>query len=284
MHRNLEARVEGAGVGEVNGVNGVVGVERPEVNRIYNENCLATMGRMPDGCVDLTVTSPPYDNLREYNGYSFDFENIARALYRVTKRGGVVIWVVGDSTVNGSESGTSFRQALFFKDIGFNIHDTMIYCKTNPVPLNHRRYEQAFEYMFCFSKGRPKAFNPIMVPCKNAGKTEKYGQERRRNHGSNHAMRLYDETVYKATNTHKQAANIFSYTVGERTGHPAVFPTKLARDQIISWSNEGDLVYDCFTGSGTVAMCCKVLNRRYIGSEISQEYCEIAERRIIEAM
>ena len=247
---------------------------------IYNENCLDTMGRMPDGFVDLTVTSPPYDDLRTYNGYSFDFENVARELFRVTKRGGVAIWIVGDSTANGSETCTSFRQALFFRDIGFNIHDTMVYQKANCIPLTHRRYEQAFEFMFCFSKGRPKTFNPIMIPCKNAGKLEKYGQDRRLNHGKNHAMRLYAQTTYKATRSHKQATNIFSYSVGEKTGHPAAFPTQLAHDQITTWSNPGDLVYDPFMGSGTVAKCCRTLNRSYIGSEISKEYCEIAARRV----
>ena len=141
-----------------------------EVNKIYNENCLDTMARMPNGFVDLTVTSPPYDNLRTYNGYSFDFEAVAKELYRVTKQGGVVVWVVGDATIKGSESGTSFRQALFFKEIGFNLHDTMIYAKNNPIPLNHNRYEQQFEYMFVFSKGKPNTFNAIKVRTKTGGK------------------------------------------------------------------------------------------------------------------
>src|SRR5271165_639315 len=118
--------------------------------------------------IDLTVTSPPYDNLRNYNGYDFDFETIARELYRVTKSGGVVVWIVMDQTKNGSETGTSFRQALFFKECGFNIHDTMIYASEKP-PLTHNRYEQKFEYMFILSKGKPKTFNPIMEPCKRPG-------------------------------------------------------------------------------------------------------------------
>jgi len=131
-----------------------------EINKCYNENCLDTMKKMPDSFIDLTVTSPPYDNLRTYNGYSFDFEAVAKELYRVTKQGGVVVWVVGDATIKGSETGTSFRQALFFKEIGFNLHDTMIYHKTN-APLTHPRYEQEFEYMFIFSKGRVNTFNGI---------------------------------------------------------------------------------------------------------------------------
>ena len=141
---------------------------------LYHGDCLEIMKEIPDGSVDLTVTSPPYDNLRTYNGnisqWSFaKFQGIAKELYRVTKQGGVVVWVVGDATVKGSETGTSFRQALYFKEIGFNLHDTMIYRKLNPIPLTHNRYEQAFEYMFILSKGKPNTFNPIKIPCKTAG-------------------------------------------------------------------------------------------------------------------
>ena len=132
-----------------------------ELNKIYNEDCLDTMAKMPDNFINLTVTSPPYDNLRQYNGYSFDFESIAKELFRVTKQGGVVVWIVGDETVKGSETGTSFKQALFFKEIGFNLHDTMIYQKHNFSNPSSNRYHQIFEYMFVFSKGKPKTFNPI---------------------------------------------------------------------------------------------------------------------------
>ena len=250
---------------------------------LFNESNLETMAKMPDNFIDLTVTSPPYDNLRTYNGYCFDFENVAKELFRVTKQGGVVVWVVGDATMNGSESGTSFKQALFFKEIGFNLHDTMIYQKVNYVPLTHNRYEQSFEFMFILSKGKPKTFNPIMIPCKQAGKVEKYGLERRQNHGSKHAMRLYDETEFKATKENKIAPNIFAYTLGrEKTGHPAPFPEALANDHITTWSNENDLVYDCFMGSGTVAKICVQTNRNYIGSEISEDYIKIIETRIKE--
>src|SRR5574343_288449 len=142
-----------------------------EINKIYTENCLETMARMPDGFIDLTVTSPPYDNLRTYNGYEFDFEPIARELYRVTKKGGVVVWVVGDATVNGSETGTSFRQALYFKEIGFNLHDTMIWNKNNTTPqIKTKRYTQSFEYMFILSKGKTKTCNYILQDCLHIGK------------------------------------------------------------------------------------------------------------------
>ena len=152
-----------------------------EINKIYNEDCLEGMKKMDDGCVDLTVTSPPYDNLRTY-GKEIDkiwcediWKKVISELYRVTKEGGVVVWVVGDATINGSETGTSFKQALWAMECGFNLHDTMIYQKQTYAPLTHRRYEQEFEYMFVFSKGKPKSFNPIMVPCKYAG-TESWGE------------------------------------------------------------------------------------------------------------
>lgn len=252
------------------------------INQIHNEDCLDTMFAMPDGLIDLTVTSPPYDNLREYKGYSFDFENIAKELYRVTKPGGVLVWVVGDSTVKGSESGTSFRQALYFKEIGFNLHDTMIFQKVNYVPLTHNRYEQSFEYMFILSKSKPKTFNPIKVPCKYPGKVEKYGADRRQNFGKNHSMRTYSDTEYIATKDTKIAPNIFAYTTGgDRTGHPAAFPEQLAEDHILTWSNPGDIVYDPFGGSGTTPKMSILNNRNWIVSETSEEYVEIIRQRII---
>jgi len=233
------------------------------------------MKSFPDNCIDLTVTSPPYDNLRTYNGYSFNFELIAQQLFRVTKQGGVVVWVVGDATIKGSETGTSFKQALYFKEIGFNLHDTMIYQKINYVPLTHNRYEQSFEYMFILSKGAPNIFHPIRIPCKNAGKLEKYGLERRQHHGKNHSMRLYNKTTVKATKEHKIASNIFCYTLGkEKTGHPAPFPEQLARDHILSWSNENNIILDPFAGSGTTLKVGLQLNRKIVGIELSQKYID----------
>ena len=140
------------------------------INKTHNENCLDTMARMNDNFIDLTVTSPPYDNLRDYNGYSFDFESIAEELYRVTKEGGVVVWIVNDATIKGSETGTAFKQALKFMEVGFNLHDTMIFQKTNPIPQIYRkRYNGIFEYMFVFSKGKVKTHNPIKIDCLHAG-------------------------------------------------------------------------------------------------------------------
>ena len=256
--------------------------KKMEINKIYNENCIDTMARMPDGFVDLTVTSPPYDNLRTYNGYSFDFEAVAKELYRVTKQGGVVVWVVGDATVKGSETGTSFRQALYFKEIGFNLHDTMIYEKINPIPQNHNRYEQCFEYMFVLSKGKPKTFNPITIQTKNSGKSFDWGN-RKTLMDANQCRRDRPTDIIEVKNT-KLKNNIFQYSIGgTKTGHPAVFPEQLAQDHIISWSNPGDIVFDPFSGSGTTAKMAYLTGRNYCGIDISEEYCEIARRRVEQA-
>lgn len=253
-----------------------------ELNKIYNENCLDTMAKMPDNFINLTVTSPPYDNLRQYNGYSFDFESIAKELFRVTKQGGVVVWIIGDETVKGSETGTSFKQALFFKEIGFNLHDTMIYQKSNPIPIQHNRYQPCFEYMFILSKGKPNAFNPIMENTVNpSGKLTITQREKdgSKNYGSGYG--------YKR-NSKRYRHNVWKYNVGKNQTtkdsvafeHPAIFPEQLANDHIISWSNEGDLVYDPFMGSGSTLQAAIDYKRNWIGSEISAEYCKLAEKRI----
>lgn len=246
-------------------------------------DCIEGMKELSDASIDLTVTSPPYDNLRTYSGkinqWSFEkFQNIAEELYRITKQGGVVIWVVGDQTINGSESGTSFKQALFFKEIGFNLHDTMIYQKQNYVPLTHNRYEQEFEYMFVFSKEKPKTFNPITIPCKYAG-TETWGE--RTVHKTNDSGLV--AVGKKKVNDTKYHGNIFCYLTNkskETKGHPAPFPEQLVYDHIITWSNEKDIVFDPFLGSGTTAKIAKALNRHYIGFEISEDYFSIANARI----
>jgi site-specific DNA-methyltransferase (adenine-specific) len=247
---------------------------------IYQGDCAGL--ELESESIDLTVTSPPYDNLRDYEGFVFDFEAIADQLYRITKLGGVVVWVVGDATIDGSESGTSFRQALYFMDIGFRLHDTMIYRKINYIPLTHNRYEQAFEYMFVFSKGSPKTFNPIMVPTKTAGDVYNLSRKGYCATIKKGAQRRRDETV--VVNDEKIKSNIFSYTCGgSRLGHPAPFPENLARDQILSWSNPGGIVYDPMMGSGTTGKMAVKYDRRFIGCDISDNYYEIAKRRIYEA-
>jgi len=250
------------------------------MQEILQGDCVEVMRGMEAASVDMVLTSPPYDNLRTYNGYTFDFESTAREIQRVLKPGGVCVWVVGDATVKGSETGTSFRQALFFKEIGFNLHDTMIYEKNNPIPLTHNRYEQQFEYMFVFSKARPKTFNPILIECKNAGK--EYNIKRPQIYDKSAKRHNRDEII--ETKKTKQAFNIWNYSVGidkkDNTNHTAPFPEKLAQDHILSWSNEGDTVLDPFLGSGTTLLAAQKLNRNGIGIEISEEYCEIARKRL----
>ena len=265
-----------------------------EINKIYHEDCLETMKRMPDNFISLTVTSPPYDDLRtygnkikglltDYNGYSFDFENIAKELYRVTKKGGVVIWVVGDATHNGSETGTSFRQALFFKEIGFNIHDTMIYMKNNFSNPSSNRYHQIFEYMFVLTKGKPETFNPIKDR-KNiyGGQVGSWGKNTvRQKDGS------MKENTKKVIEEYGQRYNVWTYKTSKNGQedeiayeHPAIFPIDLVKDHILSWTNEGDTVYDCFMGSGTTAKGAVLLNRTWIGSEMNDEYVKIIKKRL----
>jgi site-specific DNA-methyltransferase (adenine-specific) len=249
-----------------------------EIDKIYNENCLQTMSKMPNCFVDFVITSPPYDDIRNYNGYKFEFEQIAKELYRIMKEGGVVIWVVGDATIDGSETGTSFKQALYFKEVGFRLHDTMIYYKNNPMPQTGNRYHQHFEYMFCLSKGNPKTFNPIT-------ETTKYrGLANMKNRGQSGSL---DYEKVERTKE-KKVGNVFFYSVGGGIStkdkvafqHPAIFPEKLVADQINTWTNESDLVYDPFMGSGTTAKMAYLLNRKWLGSEISEEYVKIAEERL----
>ena len=231
---------------------------------------------MDDNSIDLTITSPPYDSLRVYNGYSFNFPQVAKSLYEVTKPGGVLVWIVGDATEKGSETGTSFRQALGLKDAGFNLHDTMIWRKTNPMPkVKTKRYFDVFEYMFVLSKGQPKTFNPLMQITKFGGKT--YNSTMKQI--SSGKVRKPKTMIL---NTERYKDNIWDCAVAQnKTNHPAVFPESLVTDHITTWSNEGDIVYDPFIGSGTTALAARSVNRIYIGSEISPEYCQIAEQRLL---
>lgn len=243
-------------------------------------DCKNNLKNIETETVDMTITSPPYDNLRKYEGYTFDFESIAKELYRITKSGGVVIWVVGDSTNKGSESGTSFKQALYFKEIGFNLHDTMIYRKINYVPLTHNRYEQEWEYMFCFSKGKPKTFNPIKIPCKYAG-CSTWGETAYYKKDDGELVK----TGKKVINDTKIHGNIFEYRTGSTTStrkykHPAMFPEQLVIDQIKTWSNEGDTILDPMMGSGTVGSVALDMNRNFIGIEISDKYFKLVQERL----
>lgn len=252
---------------------------------IHSDSCDA-LKKMPNNFVHLTVTSPPYDDLRDYKGYNFNdssLSTIIKELYRVTADGGVVVWVIGDATVKGSETGSSFRQALLFMDVGFKLHDTMIYEKnTSPFPArrNGNRYTQIFEYMFVFCKGKIKTANLICdKPNKWAGHTN-WGKNTNRGKDGE----LKETTDIKPVPDFSPRNNIWKYNVGkgfnssdkESHQHPAIFPEQLAEDHILSWSNEGGIVLDPFCGSGTTCKMAKKNNRHYIGIDISKEYCDLA--------
>lgn len=257
------------------------------INKIICEDSEKALKNLPNNYIDLTVTSPPYDEIRDYKGYHFDeltLHNIIKELYRITKIGGIIVWVVGDATINGSESGTSFRQALKFMEIGFKLHDTMIYEKNTssfPAKRNGNRYTQIFEYMFIFSKDKPKTCNLICdKPNKWAGHTNWGKNTNRLKSGE-----LKETTDIKPVPDFSPRNNIWKYNIGkgfnssdkESHQHPAIFPEQLAEDHILSWSNEGDIVLDPFSGSGTTCKMAKKNKRKFIGIDISEEYCKLAE-------
>ena len=248
------------------------------INKIICGECSAIMQTFPDDCIDMVLTSPPYDNLRDYKSYVFDFELIAQQLFRVVKPNGVLVWVVNDATLDGEESGSSFRQALYFKQIGFKLHDTMIYLK-DPVYFFPNRYAGCFEYMFILAKGQIKTFNPIKrrthlrVFQKTATYRQRDGTLLKEKFNSAAQVTLHNVWYY-STGFLKSATDKIAFE------HPAIFPDLLAADHIHSWSNPGDIILDPFCGSGTTCKIAKELSRRYIGIEISEEYCKIIEKRI----
>lgn len=252
-------------------------------NKLYTKEASVFLRSLPDNVIDLTVTSPPYDKLRNYHS-DFDLETIIKELYRATKPGGVCVWVVADQTRNYCESGTSFRQALSFMENGWNLFDTMIWEKSNYMPGAPHRYADAFEYMFVFSKGKPKTFNPIKIPCVTAGQNQTW------------SMRPHESKVWKkkgvkevrSTLPEKIKGNIWTYSTGKggstndtiAFSHPAIFPEKLVRDHIHTWTNIGDLVCDFFVGSGTTMKVAYAMNRSYLGCDINPDYINICKKRI----
>lgn len=260
-----------------------------ELDNIIQGDSEEVLKDFPDECIDLVVTSPPYDNLRKYNGVGSTwnkgkFERIADQLIRVLKPGGVIVWNVYDKTENGSKSGTSLEQCLYFRNKGLNINDYMVWEKMNPLPqVRQPRYNSRFEFMFVLSKGKPKTFNPIQIPCASYGKVYKStaknmgGENGRRRLVYNINQFMTDYNVWPMP----VAQNKTEYIVnGEKVKHPAVFPIQLPNRHILSWTNPGDIVLDPFAGSGTTLVAAKYLDRKFIGIEMDPTYCEIIRQRL----
>lgn len=266
------------------------GALRELVNEIHCGNCADFMRhKLQPECIDLTVTSPPYDNLRDYRGYRFGFEEVARALYRVTKPGGVVVWVIGDkigrngagarAPAQGGKSLTSFRQGLFFQELGFRMHDVMIYQKKNTPFMRRNAYTNCYEFMFVLSKGAPATFNPLRV------KTARSGFEMLVHNKGPDGINKKTRAELKREKTKN---NVWQYAVGlggttkDRIAfqHPAVFPEQLAADHILSWTNPGDVVFDPMCGSGTTCKMAHMHRRVWLGVDVSEEYVAIARQRL----
>ena len=257
------------------------------MNKIILGNCVKVMDQLEDESVDAFITSPPYDELRAYNGYSFPFEDIARKMYQKLAKGGVIVWVVGDAVMKGTESGSSFRQAIFFQELGLNIHDTMIYEKNGssfPARRTGNRYSQVFEYMFVFSKGKPKTANLICdKPNKWSGYTS-FGTSTNRNAKGE----LVKAKNRKPTPNFSPRHNVWKYNTGKKYTtnddfafkHPAMFPESLAEDHVMTWTQEGDLIVDPFVGAGTTTKMAAINGRRWLGIDISEEYVDIANERM----
>lgn len=255
---------------------------RDLINNIITGNCVDVMKSISDASIDMCITSPPYDNLRKYNGYEFPFEEITKELFRIIKNGGVVVWVVSDATIDGTETGTSFKQALGFMQVGFKLHDTMIFRKTNPIPQIYRkRYNNEFEYMFVFVKGCIQTHNPIRVPCLHAGLELKGTTYKNFSTGEQKRGKFANPVK-----NDKIKGNIWEYVVGksavdqEAKKHPAPFPYALAYDHIRSWTNENDIVLDPMCGSGTSIVAASDLKRRFIGIDICAEYADLTRNRL----
>ena len=249
-----------------------------QYNKFCVGNAVDVLNNIPKNIVDLTITSPPYEDLRNYNGYTFNAQSMLESIFNVTKEGGVCVWVVGDK-INGGRSLVSFEHAFLAKKCGFIVHDVMIYQKKNTPFMRSNAYTNCYEFMFIFSKGKPSTFNPLKMPTKRSGMETAVFNKKSDAINKKRPVELKKE---------KTKPNIWQYAVGLGGStsdkiafkHPAVFPEKLAEDHVLSWSNEGDLVLDPMCGSGTTCKVAKRNNRHWIGIDISEEYISIAKDRM----
>ncbi len=255
-------------------------------NRIIHGDNVTGMRGLPDAFVHLTVTSPPYDDLRTYAGHSrWDFAGVARELHRITAPGGTVVWVVQEQIVNGSETGESSRQRLAFLDLGFRLHHTMVMGKSGGHQHSSNRYGRPLEYAFVLSKGAPRYFCPLRdKPNKEKGRMKVFTN--RLPDGS------FPRSRRRKTNPFGIRPAVWTYATGRNVttkdgyalaAHPALMPERMAQDHIRSWSKVGDLVFDPFAGVGTTLKMARLNFRHYLGFEANPEYVEVATRRLAEA-
>jgi site-specific DNA-methyltransferase (adenine-specific) len=246
------------------------------------------MAGLDEDSIDLTVTSPPYDLLRLYDGFTFDLPGIVDQLYRVTRIGGAVAWIVCDASKNGAETGTSFAQVMEFQRQGWRLHDTMIYQKSGVSRPGNVRYHQAFEFMFVFSKGTKPKFRPLQDRAnKTAGLKRNTKSMTKRDAAGNLTPRRVNHKTY-ITNPHGIRTNIWTYSTGPKQTapddlwqqHPAVMPLDLAADHILSWGDPGDTVLDPLAGSGQVPIAADILGREWIAIDCSPRYCYLIEQRL----
>ena len=253
------------------------------VNKIICDDNVKFLSTLPENCIDMVVTSPPYDNLRDYNGFQLDLSGVGEQLFRVLKPGGIVAVIIQDSTQDGRKTLTSFRMIVNWCDtIGFGLFENCIYSRQGVEGAWwKKRFRVDHEYIPLFIKGkRPAYFNKeeLKIPSKHGGKTMT-GAATRNKDGTQQKSR----SVY--INPMKCRGTIWNYPqCGDGSKlkhlHPATFPNLLPYDLIQCFCPENGIVLDPFNGSGTTCVAAKSLNRQYIGVDCSQEYCDIAEKRI----
>ncbi len=259
--------------------------EKLPLNKIICGDCVEVLKSIPDNSIDLVVTSPPYDGIRKYNGFSFNLHSTGKELFRVLKDGGIIAMVIQDQTKNFGKSLTSFKTIIdWCENVGFKLFETIIYKKHGAEGAWWtKRFRVDHEYIPIFLKGeRPAYFNkePLKIPSKHGGKTMTGCATRLTNGKTLKSKRVF-------INPMKCRGTLWDYTTcGDGTRlkhqHPATFPDKIPVDFIRCFCPKNGIVLDPFIGSGTTALAAIQLNRNYIGIDISKEYCELAKKRIRE--